>query len=248
MAIPTFNATENYDALRILRETHLNSLASSVEVQFNTYTKTNFEQLGLDIFGASYAFNNDGVATRATALLNAAALLADNETVTGAWTFSGATTFSNTVTSSSTFTSTGQMKAQVYLTTANQSITTATVTAISFNAENFDTGAMHDNGSSPSRLTIPVGGAGVYMFYGQVTFDNNVTGRREIYIYKSGSLVAKAKYFTPDATEDTVLNISYIDNASVADYYEIQVYQNSGAGLDVVNGSTNTFFSAIKVW
>lgn len=247
MAIPTFNATENYDALTILRESQLNSLATSIETQFNTYTKTNFEQLGLDIFGASYVFNNDGVATRATALLDAAALLADNETVTGAWTFSGATTFSNTITSSSTFTSTGQMKAKVYLTTANQTITTAITTAISFNAESYDTGAMHDNGSSPSRLTIPVGGAGVYIFDGQVTFDNNNTGRRELYLYKNGSLVAKSKYFAPDATEDTVLNISYIDNSSAADYYELQVYQNSGGNLDIVNGSAATFFSAIKV-
>lgn len=248
MAIPTANITENYDALKILRETHLNTAMSYIETQFNTYTKLNFDQIALDVFGVSYTFDNDGVANRGTALVDAVATLAENETVTGAWTFSGALTLSNTVTSSSSFTATGQPRCRVYLDSAVQVINDATITAINFNSESFDVGAMHDNSVSNNRITIPSGGDGVYSISGCVNFEASVTGKREIYIYKNNSVIATAKQNANSATETTILNIDILDTAAAADYYELRVYQNSSGGLDVNNGAAVTFFSAVKNW
>lgn len=248
MAIPTFNATENYDALTMLTEAQLNALASSIETQFNTNTKPNLEQIALDVFGASYVYDNDGAANEATNLKAAAALLADNETITGSWTFSNSVSFSAAVSSSSTFTSSGQMRARAYLATANQTLADATLTSIAFNAESYDVGAMHDNSTNNSRITIPSSGAGIYLFHAQVTFTANATGRRTIHLYKNGSQIAEAKLFNNDGSIETVLQVSAHDNASVNDYFEVKAYQNRGGTLDVVLGERVTFFSAIKVW
>jgi hypothetical protein len=107
---------------------------------------------------------------------------------------------------------------------------------------------LHDNSTNPSRITIPSGGSGIYIFNAQVTFDNNNTGRREVYIYKNGSQIAVSKLFNPDATQDSVLTIFVQSPCSVSDYFEVFVYQNSGGALDVVQGQASTFFSALKVW
>lgn len=248
MAIPTFDATENYDSLQILTKAQLAALASSIETHFNTYIKLNIEQLALDVFGNSYSLDNDGSANEATNLKTAAALLADNETVTGAWTFSGGVTFSNTVSSSSTFTSSGQNRVKCYITTTNQSISDSTVTALNMTAESYDVGGNHDNSTNNQRITIPTGASGVWTFSGHVTFAANNTGRRELALFKNGSQVSIEKEFSPDGTEQTTLNIYYEDQVSVNDYYELKVYQSSGGSLNVIAGESSTFFCGKKVW
>lgn len=240
--------TEDYTALTILKEDELQNQNTSIETWANTKVKLNLSQFILDVFGGSYVLNDDGIATLASPLADLAAKLADNETVTGAWTFSGATTFSNTVSSSSTFTSTGQNKCRAYRTTSAQAIATATATAISFGAESFDTGSMHDNSTNPTRITIPTGGSGVYVFNGQVQFAADATGYRDVMIYKNGSLVAKHRQIAASGSLTSDINVSFIDTANANDYYELYVYQNSGSDVDVNFGENITFFSALKVW
>lgn len=253
MPIPVAAISEPYAALTILRQSQLNTaigdnVSGSVEFYLNTNVRNNLNQLALDVFGATYDYTNDGVAAFATPLTDLAARLADNETVTGTWTFSAALTFSSTVTSSSTFTSSGQMRARAYISGANQNIGNSATTALNFNTETYDVGTMHDVAVNTNRITVPASGAGIYVIDAQVTFAANVTGRREVYIFKNGSQIAEVKEPTNSATEETTLQISCHDNAAAADYYEVQVFQNSGGGLDVVLGERITYFSAMKVW
>ena len=51
----------------------------------------------------------------------------------------------------------------------DQSTTGGTDTAITFNTEDFDTDAFHDNSSNTSRITIPAGLGGKYLFTFNIT-------------------------------------------------------------------------------
>jgi len=118
MSLQTLTVTENYSALNILRFTQLTTAMTSIETWAAT-TNLDITQLAKDVFGSSYVFNNDGVQTLATALMDSTAKLADNETVQGSWTFSNTVAFDGVVTSTSTFTSSGQMRAKSYKLTSN---------------------------------------------------------------------------------------------------------------------------------
>ncbi len=248
MTIPVSNITENYAALSILRESQLNTAMDYIDVQFNTYTANNFYQLSKDIFGDDYDYNNDGDATLVSPLIDSFASLSGDTTVTGAWTFEGAVSIEDTVESISTFTSSGQMRCKAFLDSAAQTIPDATNTAINFDNESFDVGSMHDNAVLSNRINIPSGGAGLYVFQAQISFEPNVTGKREAAIYKNGVVMAAAREITNSATEQTILSVYTEDQASDGDYYEAVVYQNSGGDLDVIQGAAYTFFNCIKVW
>lgn len=245
--ISDLDITEDWAAFEVLTEEDLHTAMVDMETAYNTGFKLNIYQFAADVF-ENYTFNNDGNATLGTPLETLCAKLADNETVTGSWTFQGSVSFEEPVTSDNTFTSSGQMRCHANKVTTNQSITDATITGITLNNEVYDKGSMHDNSTNSERITIPTGGAGIYAFFGQVTFAANATGRRELYLYKNGSKVAEAKEFNPDGTETTVLQVNYQDEASVNDYYELRVYQNSTAALNVIAGATSTFFTALKAW
>jgi hypothetical protein len=58
---------------------------------------------------------------------------------------------------------------------ADQTITNATLTAINFNSERFDTDAFHDNSTNNTRLTIPSGKGGKYVAGASIRVD---TGSR----------------------------------------------------------------------
>ncbi len=248
MAIIPLNVTENYQALKILRQVHLNTAMTSIETYLTTYFANNMEQLRLDIFDPSYTYDNDGLNNLDSPIYNSFAKLGRDDHVTGSWTFEQNVAFENPVTHLSTISSSGQMRARVWRVTSNQSIPDATETVLSFLSETYDVGAMHDNSTNPSRLTIPAGGSGIYKFHAQARFASNATGRREMHIYKNGSKIASYVSPTASAGFDSFLQISADDSASVGDYYEVYVYQNSGGALDVVLGERATYFSAMKVW
>lgn len=248
MAIDDLVVTENYAALQILRQVQLNTAMTSIEAWVNTRAKLNLIQIGLDVFGNTYAYNNDGLATRLTPLIDAAAILTENETVQGSWTFTNPTSFQSNVSISGVTTSTGQPRCKVFINTANQTIANNLNTPLNFTGETYDVGSMHDTGVNPNRITIPGGGGGVYILKAQVTWVANATGRRDILIYKNGTEIARHVYLTNSGTVKTVCQIAIDDTAAANDFYECFVYQDSGAGLDVEFGSAKTFFSAIKVW
>jgi len=249
MAFTTLSVTENYDVLKILRKAHLTqAFITDIETHINNVVKLNAEQIAKDTLGNSYVYDNDGVANLVTPLIDQAALLADNETVTGSWTFSGTVAYSAAVSSTSTFSSSGQPRSRGYVSGSNQSITDATITPINLPSETYDVASMHDVAVNNERLTVPSGGSGVYSLNAQITFANNATGRREVAIYKNGSKIGEVKEFNPDGTENTVLNITLHDTAIANDYYDVRVFQNSTGALNVILGERVSFFSAMKVW
>lgn len=130
------------------------------------------------------------------------------------------------------------MRAKTYLTAATTSIANTTETSISWTAEAWDVGNLHDLLTDPSRFTVPTGGDGLYFVEAQVQFAASATGIRSTRIFVNGSLVAQN-----DIPAGTTAALSFqviaLLSLVAADYVEIKVYQSSGGALDV-NGSSET--------
>lgn len=143
-----------------------------------------------------------------------------------------------------------QPRAGVYNNTT-QSINDSTNTALTFNTEDFDVGAMHDTGSNTSRLTIPASAGGLYWVNANTTFASNATGYRHLFIRKNGTTnVLTGALNLGNATTVTMINCSGILVLSAGDYLEIMAFQSSGGALNV-GSATREFssqFQIVKLW
>lgn len=113
--------------------------------------------------------------------------------------------------------------------TTDQTLTTATDTAVTWQAVNSDAWGMWAAGS-PTRLTAVV--TGRYTATAQVRFAANSTGIREAYIRKNGSTDLardRANALTSGATASTLHAPAF--DMVVGDYIELWVLQNSGGNL-----------------
>jgi hypothetical protein len=123
----------------------------------------------------------------------------------------------------------------LYDSTSTQSISNNTSTLITWNSENFDTNTYHSTSTNTSRITIPTGKAGYYLFTSYGFFDSNATGNRRIDLRKNGSLIRS--WPTPSTTSTfSGLTMTCILSLAEADYIEIAVFQNSGGALDYFKG------------
>jgi hypothetical protein len=130
---------------------------------------------------------------------------------------------------------------QAYLTTADQSIASASEEDIAFNAELFDTHAYHDNSTNPNRFTCPTGGDGYYHVTAQVYWDNADTdGVRIVYVRVNAGATALAQASDDAQPTDFIQHVSCTLYLDAGDYVTIGVYQNSGSALDVQKGQDST--------
>jgi hypothetical protein len=133
----------------------------------------------------------------------------------------------------------------IYKQTTAQSLANGTSTAITFNAEEFDTDAFHDNSTNNTRITIPAGKAGKYLIIAAITFASSGTGIRTISVYKNGSGAFENFQHAPTPSAALRGEVSGILNLSVSDYLEVFANQQSGGNLDVNAGQADTRFAAI---
>lgn len=137
--------------------------------------------------------------------------------------------------------------------TANQTIATGTDEVLDFGAETYDTGALHDNSTNNTRITIPTGGnIGVWLFTASVAWTANGTGLRLIYVKKNGTTILGTNVIPAvaggGAGGSPVHSVMVFDDApSVGDYYEAFVAQTSGGNLDTLSNGY-TFFAATHLW
>lgn len=115
---------------------------------------------------------------------------------------------------------------------ATQSITGATVTAVTLGSEEFDTTAFHDNASNNTRMTIPSGKDGYYLVEGQ-TFVNSTTDWFGIRLNNT-SYVRGSTQNLPSAGR---WQISCIVNLVATDYIEMQA--NTSGAITFGFASTN---------
>ena len=159
---------------------------------------------------------------------NGQTLVADSSTATGLkW-----------ATASSTPTFVG---CSLYM-SSGQSLTNNTVTNLNWDTENFDTDSFHSTVTNTSRITIPSGKDGKYLFAWNVSYYANATGVRETALRKNGSSIIYQDFPISSNNGETSMTATYIVSAVATDYFELAGYQASGGNLDVRGGSNKSFF------
>lgn len=126
-----------------------------------------------------------------------------------------------------------------------QSIGNGSDTAVAFNSELADTATLHDTVTNNSRITIPTGEGGTWIFSCRVEFAANATGQRKVMLRRAGSVEYPAQQFDAAAGGNvTKLAVCHLMNIAAADYVEVVVSQNSGGALNL---SATPYFSAQRV-
>jgi hypothetical protein len=132
---------------------------------------------------------------------------------------------------------------------AAQVIPNTTNTVLAWDSESFDTATLHDIAVNNSRITIPTGGnIGTWRFSAVVAWADSNLGQRAITIRKNGVGTVIAQLSAPPSA---VAGINYtqmlstlVNAPTVGDYFEVFVFQLSGGNLNVIQGTTVTYFEA----
>lgn len=130
----------------------------------------------------------------------------------------------------------------------NISIPNNTFTALTFDNEIDDTGALHSTSSNPSRITFPV--AGRYNFAASIRFQESASGYRLIGIYVNGStpIAADGRVPVPGAGIQTDMGVSGTKTFAAGDYIEVKLFQDSGSALNCLAFTEFTpVFTAVRV-
>ena len=124
-----------------------------------------------------------------------------------------------------------------------QSISNATWTAITWNQEDYDTNTFHDNSTNNSRITIPAGKGGKYLFVYGLAVQANATTTRNMQLYKNGTLLGNYHEFESINSDFARSNYSITLDLVATDYIEVYLYQASGGALtvDESNGASRTW-------
>lgn len=119
------------------------------------------------------------------------------------------------------------------------SIGASSWTSLTFDTERFDLGGMHDTVTNPSRITVPAGGAGIYMIGASVRFTSDANQRMRILLNGTTPL-ATTDHFYDSGSGPTNLHFSIctLYDLGVGDYVQVQVY--TGSGEDVKKRSNDS--------
>lgn len=130
----------------------------------------------------------------------------------------------------------------VYRTT-DQSVTTATLTKVQFNAETFDTDGCFDSATN-YRFTPTV--PGYYAVSWLITGEANASlGAVQARLYKNGTEYCNSSYGTPVAGVEGRAGSSIILHMNgTTDYLEVFAYISSSSSPRVGGGASETYFSA----
>ena len=104
--------------------------------------------------------------------------------------------------------------------------------AVTLDSERFDNAAIHSTSTNTSRLTIPTGAGGKYLFGGTVEFAPNATGLRAVSGRVNGATYVTSQSF-PAAASATTGSICSVYSFAAADYIEMMAFQSSGGTLAV---------------
>jgi hypothetical protein len=118
---------------------------------------------------------------------------------------------------------------------ATQSINDSTITAVTFNSENYDTNSIHDVGSNTSRFTCHA--TGYWRFTGGTTWDTNTTAARYLWWRKNGATELNGGNVSIAPTSVGVAMQTTITlSLNSTDYIELMAYQTSG-GARTIGGT-----------
>lgn len=120
---------------------------------------------------------------------------------------------------------------------SGQSITNATWTKIQFQTKEYDTANCFDS-TTNYRFTPNV--AGYYLLTSTITVSGSIIGNFIINIYKNGAFYKQGAQVLAETGAVTVSALASANGTT--DYFEIYVYQGSGASKTMLAGSNYTYF------
>jgi hypothetical protein len=126
---------------------------------------------------------------------------------------------------------------------SNQAAANGTSTAVTFEAELFDTNGFHDNSTNNTRITIPSGYAGKYIITGVIQWASSSSGNRVNDFKLNGSTFLGYSYM--DANGYQSCAVTMIQDLAVGDYIEMIGYQNSGGSLGMGGGGRGESYFAV---
>ena len=132
----------------------------------------------------------------------------------------------------------------LYASPDNQSLTNNTLTALTFNAELYDTDGFHDNATNNTRITIPAGLGGKYLVNGTVIYNTNGTGSRLAQLHKNGATINDGADVIGNASTYVGNIFSCVVSLVATDYLELIVRQTSGGALDCYKSQSKLAFTA----
>jgi hypothetical protein len=135
----------------------------------------------------------------------------------------------------------GFQGASMYKSSA-QAITTSVWTAVTFDSEEFDTDAFHNTSTNTSRITIPTGMGGKYLFTGTMIWQQNSGNNRAVAIYKNGGTSKQLCLIDPNGDFNTEISYATIISAVPGDYFELFTYQDTAGNLNAIGGTNGTNF------
>lgn len=110
-------------------------------------------------------------------------------------------------------------------------IANATVTALTFDSERYDTDTQHDTAVNASRLTCVY--AGVYTISGTIRWASNATGVRAAQIRLNGGAFIGSVAGPATSGDVTDQSVGALYSLAAGDYVELCAYQTSGGSLNV---------------
>jgi len=119
--------------------------------------------------------------------------------------------------------------------TGNETINNNSSTIITWNTESFDTDSFHSTSSNTSRITIPSGKGGKYLFISHLALNNaGGTGRRSSHFYKNGVQTneSHAEIGVSTNAYPAIVN-TFIYDLVATDYVETSFYQDSGGTFSI---------------
>jgi hypothetical protein len=119
---------------------------------------------------------------------------------------------------------------------SNISISSSTETLVTLDSERVDDNGFHSTVSNTSRLTVPA--AGWVFGIAKIAWGSNVTGYRDVVIYLNGATIIAYLRGTPETGAGSLIQICPFEyKASVSDYFEVKVNQNSGSSINILTGA-----------
>lgn len=127
--------------------------------------------------------------------------------------------------------------------TSGQVVYDASSAVIAFNAEDFDTDAMHDNATNNSRVTIKT--AGVYLIIASAAYTAGISDDASMSIFKNGAGGIGGYTSWGPANTGAGMTTSILIELAVNDYIQLLLYQNNSANTARTTDTTQTYLMAL---